>query len=117
MKTPKPNTRLKRSRPKKARKHLPALSQLTRDMLALQMQADSRIPATVSMAIMQSFNAAANPNAETPETVIASLEREERENVQSAMPAYQQILSAPGMRGKSRMLLDFELDDLVNSEE
>jgi hypothetical protein len=116
MKTPKPNTRLKRSRPKKARKHLPALSQLTRDMLALQMQADSRIPANVSAAIMASMNAAANKDAETPAVVIASLEREERENVQSAMQGYQQILSAPGMRGRSRLMLDVELDELISQE-
>jgi hypothetical protein len=113
MKTPKPNTRLKRSRPKKARKHLPSLSRLTRDMLAMQMQADSRIPANVSMAIMQSFNAAANKDAETPETVIASLDVEERGIVRESMPAYQQILSAPGTRGKSRVMLDLELDELI----
>jgi hypothetical protein len=116
MKTPKPNTSLKRSRPKKARKHLPALSQLTRDMLALQMQADSRIPANVSAAIMASMNAAANKDAETPETVIQTLDRDERDIVTQAMPAYQQILSNVGARGKSRMLLDFELDEMIASE-
>jgi hypothetical protein len=116
MKTPKPNTRLKRSRPKKARKHLPALSQLTRDMLALQMQADSRIPANVSAAIMASMNAAANKDAETPAVVIASLEREEQAIVRESMPAYQQILSNVGARGSSRMLLDFELDSLIEQE-
>jgi hypothetical protein len=116
MKTPKPNTRLKRSRPKKARKHLPSLSQLTRDMLAMQMQADSRIPANVSAAIMASMNAAANKDAETPAVVIASLEREERENVQSAMQGYQQILSAPGMRGRNALLMDMEIDQMIQDE-
>lgn len=116
MKTPKPNTSLKRSRPKKTRKHLPSLSQLTRDMLALQMAADARIPSNVGQAIMQSFNAAANPNAETPETVIETLDAPEKTIVRQSIPAYQRILGNVGARGRSRMLLDMELDDMIAQE-
>jgi hypothetical protein len=105
MKTPKPNTSLKRSRPKKARKHLPSLSQLTRDMLAMQMLADSRIPARVSEAVMQSFNAAANPNAETPETVIETLDPMEKALVKNAISDYQQVFGNVGMKGRMGLMM------------
>lgn len=119
MKTPKPNTSLKRSRPKKARKHLPALSQLTRDMLALQMQADSRIPATVSAAIMASMNAAANPNAETVETVIETLGVEEKTLVKNSISDYQQILGNVGMKGRMglMMMTDAQWEELVSDDD
>jgi hypothetical protein len=73
MKIPKPKTTLKRSRHK--RSHLPSLSQVQRDMLELQMQSDKRIPNYVNQAVMASFNAAANRDAETPEVEITSCSR------------------------------------------
>jgi hypothetical protein len=85
-------------------------------MLQMQMNADSRIPPIVSQAVMQSFNAAANPNAETPEVVIKSLDPDERTNVQTAMTGYSQILGNVGSRGKMRLMLDSELDSMIQDE-
>lgn len=116
MKLPKPKTSLKRSRPKKARKHLPAFSQVQRDLMQLQMSADARIPPAVNRAVMASLNSAANPNAESPEVVIQTLDEGERNLVLQSLPAYQQILGAPGLRGKNAMMFDSSIDDLVNSE-
>lgn len=117
MKLPKPKTSLNRSRPKKARKHLPAFSQVQRDLMQMQMAADARIPPAVNRAVMASLNSAANPNAESPEVVIQTLDIEERLNVQSAMQGYQQTLSGVGARGRNAMMFDSSIDDLVNSED
>lgn len=119
MKTPKRNTTLRRSRPKKKRSHLPSLSQVQRDMLSMQMQADARIPATVSAAIMASMNAAANKDAETPDVVIRSLEEGERRAVTENLPIYSAILSAPANRGKQKLLAmtDAEWDALLDEDE
>lgn len=116
MKIPKPKTSLKRSRPKKKRSHLPSLSQLTRDMLRLQMEADARIPQTVTTAIMQSFDTAANKDAESPGVVIASLEADERNNVRQAMQGYQQTLGNVGARGRMALLMDMEIDQEIANQ-
>ena len=116
MKIPKTKTSLKRSRPRKARSHLPSLSQLTRDMLRLQMEADSRIPANVGAAIMQSFNAAANKGAESPDVVIETLDAPEKQIVKDAMQGYEQTLGNVGARGRMRLMMDSELDSLIEQE-
>lgn len=116
MKLPKPKTSLKRSRPKKARKHLPAFSQVQRDLMQLQMSADTRIPPAVNRAVMASLNSAANPNAESPEVVIQTLDIEERLNVQQAMLGYQQTFAGVGSRGRNALMFDSSIDELVNSE-
>lgn len=114
MKIPKTKTTLRRSRQK--RSHLPSLSQLTRDLLALQMQADARIPAYVNQAVMASFNAAANKDAETPEVVIQSLERDERDNVMLFMQGYAQTFNGVAARGRNKLMLDSELDEMIARE-
>lgn len=98
MKTPKSNTRLKRSR--KGRSHLPSLSQVQRDMLRMQMEADARIPRNVSEAIMASMNAAANPDAEKIDVVIASLSQEEKALIVPFQAGYSAILGSMATRGQ-----------------
>lgn len=114
MKTPKPNTRLKRSR--KGRSHLPSLSQVQRDMLRMQMQADARIPPIVANSVMASINAAANPDSEKVDVVIASLPADEKALIVPYQQSYSAIFSGVGARGSARLLSDFELDRLIEEE-
>ena len=115
MKTPKPKTTLKRSR-KKTRSHLPALSQVQRDMLRMQMEADVRIPRPVSNAIMASINAAANPDSETVDVVIASLSPEEKALIVPFEAGYSAIFSGVGAKGRNALMMDAELDSLIEQE-
>jgi hypothetical protein len=114
MKIPKPKTTLKRSRPK--RSHLPSLSKIQRDLLALEMQADKRIPNYVNQAVMASFNAAANRDAETPEVVIQTLDKEDRDNVLLSMQGYAQTFNGIAARGRNKLMMDLELDSLIEQE-
>jgi hypothetical protein len=87
-------------------------------MLQMQMEADSRIPPIVSQAVMNSFNAAANPNAETAETVIESLDDTEKALVKNAIPSYQQIFGTLGMRARVSLMMmtDEEWNTLTNDD-
>lgn len=69
-------------------------------MLRLQMEADTRIPVTVSNAIMDSFNAAANPSAESPEVVIQSLPQEDRAMIVPFTAAYGHVLGGVALQGQ-----------------
>lgn len=111
-----PKTTLKRSRPKKKRTHLPSLSQVQRDVFQMRMEADSRIPRDVREAVMASFNAAANKDAETPRVVIDSLTHEEKALIVPFEAGYSAIFGGVGARGSARMLADYELDRLISEE-
>lgn len=110
-KRPKP---LKR---KKSRDHLPAYTQLQREMVQLRMEANPLIPPAVSRALMASFNAAANPGAETPESAIASMQAEDRTAIRQAAQGYSQIFDNAGMRGRNALLMDSSLDELISQSD
>jgi hypothetical protein len=114
MKIPKPKTTLKRSRPK--RSHLPSLSKIQRDLLALEMQADARIPNYVNQAVMASFNAAANRDSETPEVVIQTLDEPEKQIALLSMQGYAQTFNGIAARGRNKLMMDSELDTLIQQE-
>lgn len=107
---------MKTPKRRKRRSHLPSLSQVQRDMMRIQMQANAAIPSSVREAVMASMDAAANKDAENPIVIIASLERDERMNVSQAAQGYQQTLSAVGARGRSALLMDASLDELIAKE-
>jgi hypothetical protein len=65
---------------------------------------------------MASLNAAANKKAETPEVVIQSLEREERDNVMLSMQGYAQTFNGIAARGRNKLMMDVELDSLIEQE-
>lgn len=116
MKTPKPKTSLKRSRPKK-RTHLPRMNPLELEALQLRLMQQSGISAEGKNAVMLSMRAAANARAESPEIVIQTLDIEERMNVLQASQGYQQTLASVGMRGRNAMMFDAELDMLIQESE
>lgn len=111
-----PKTTLKRSRPKKKRTHLPSLSQVQRDVFQMRMEADSRIPRDVVNAVMASFNAAANKDAETPRVVIDSLTHEEKALIVPFEAGYGAIFSSVGAKGRAALMADSELDSLIERE-
>lgn len=98
------------------RTHLPRLNPLEIEAFQARLMAESGISAEGKNAVMLSLRAAANPRAETPDVVINTLEADEKTNVLMAMPTYQQILGAPGMRGRNRLMMDLELDAMIASE-
>lgn len=99
-----PKTTLKRSRPKKKRTHLPSLSQVQRDVFQMRMEADSRIPRDVVNAVMASFNAAANKDAETPRVVIDSLSPEEKALIVPFEAGYGVILGRTATQGQIALM-------------
>lgn len=107
---------MKTPKRRKRRSHLPSLSQVQRDMMRIQMQANAAIPSSVREAVMASMDSAANPNAENPIVIIASLERDERIGIEQAAQGYQQTLSAVGMRGRNALMFDTSLDELIAKE-
>jgi hypothetical protein len=66
--------------------------------------------------VMDSLNAAANPNAETPQTVIATLDPAERMPVLIAQQSYEQMLGSIGARGRNALMMDVSLDDEIANQ-
>jgi hypothetical protein len=65
---------------------------------------------------MDGQNAAANPNAETPQTVIATLDPAERMPVLIAQQSYEQMLGSIGARGRNALMMDVSLDDEIANQ-
>lgn len=80
------------------------------------MRANKRISDVARNTVMASMNAAANPNAENPLVVIRTLEQAERNIVEQSSPAYMQLFSGIGTRGKLALMMDSELDSLIAQE-
>lgn len=88
------------------RKRLPALaSQQELERFKAQLQALPTIGQAAKDAVMASMTAAMNPEPETAENVIASLDPEDRLRVTSAAMTYQRTLSGMNRRGKQALLL------------
>ena len=114
---PKRQTALRRSR-KKARSHLPSLSQVQRDMLQMTMQSDPRLTTAIVQNVMASFNAAANPQAETPRVVIDSLPQEERALIVPYEASYGQILGRTAIQGQNALMqmTDEQWNSLIDDD-
>lgn len=114
MQTPKPPNRSRR----KGRSHLPALPDASRKIF--QAQIDSlRVSPETKQSVMASINAAANPDAESPDAVIASLETEDQRAVRSAMTFYARTMSRMNARGRAALLgmTDAEFERRLNDSE
>jgi hypothetical protein len=109
MKTPKRKT--------PARKRLPALNPLELEGFKAKMDALKGLSPAMKNTVMDSLNAAANPNAENPLVVIRTLEAEEQNNISQASAGYMQLMSGISSRGRMALLLDSEIDVLAQQEE
>ncbi len=96
------------------RKHLPALNP-ARLLVTLQQIAALNIPVEAQRAVAESLKAAANPQSESPEVVIRTLPRTERDRIQTARKDYARTLKAPINRGKAALMAmgDAEWDALL----
>lgn len=83
------------------------------------MAANPDIPDSVSRAVMDSLNAAANPKAESPEVVIETLPEDMRRDVRMSMPGYAQTMRSVQTRGAAGLLAmsEQEWDELLSSNE
>jgi len=104
---------------KPVRRHLPSL---TPDRLILVQQALSKarnISQAGQRAVMQSLKAAANPAAESPEVVIATLPKERRESVVAHVQQFIQFSQGITLRGQQQLtvLSDEEWSRLVGGQD
>lgn len=111
MKTPKPRT----TRPS----HLPQLNPLELSAVVARIAASPMISSAGKRAITESLRAAANPEGETPQAAIRTLDKEEQKAIKAAQAGYKRVLSAPEARGKAALmsLSDDEWQRLVNESE
>ncbi len=96
-------------RTKTKRTHLPALSALKLDGFEKRLDA-STLPTVAKQAVMQSLRVAANKHAESPDVVIASMDRQDREGILQAKAEYAQTLAGPVMRGRLGLMMMSEAD-------
>jgi hypothetical protein len=101
---------------RKPRAHLPALSPASLAIFRSQLDAMPQVSKVAKEAVMQSMTVAANPGAETPEAVIAAMDREDRENIQLSMQGYAQTFNGIAARGRNRLMMDLEIDNLIEQE-
>jgi hypothetical protein len=101
---------------KKPRAHLPALSPASLAIFRSQLDAMPQVSRAAKEAVMQSMTVAANPGAETPEAVIQSLDKEDRDNVMLSMQGYAQTFNGIAARGRNALLMDTSIDELIAQE-
>jgi hypothetical protein len=101
---------------RKHRAHLPALSPASLAIFRAQLDAMPQVSKAAKEAVMQSMTVAANPGAETPEAVIAAMDREDRENIHLSMQGYAQTFNGIAARGRNRLMMDLELDSMIEDE-
>lgn len=108
----------KRPTPKKnKRKHLPSLDKLQLEAFKARLASVTQISAEGKEAVMLSMLAAANPNAESPEVVIRTLDPEMQQLIAAASQGYQQTFGGIQARGRISLMLDMEIDGLIDSED
>lgn len=84
--------------------HLPALTPLELEAVQQRLTAAPNISTAGKAVVMQSLRAAANPNAESPDVVIKTLDADEKRAVKEAQAGYTQALNAPLSRGRARLM-------------
>lgn len=104
----------RRSKPK--RDHIPALNELELQAALVQLQAMSGLTAAGRTAIEGMLRAAANPNAEKPETLIKMLPLERQHNIAQLSSALRNISSSATQRGAQALMAmsPAEWEALVN---
>lgn len=95
---------MKTPKPRKPRPRLPSLSRERLEQLNTLMAVNPIIPAIAQDAVMQSLIAATNPQAESPDAVIASLDKADQQAVRSAMPFYARTMGAMNTRGRAALM-------------
>lgn len=104
-----------KKRPKK-RNHIPALNELELNAALAQLQATPGLTAEARATIEAMLRAAANPNAERIDVVIANLEQERKANVEATTQTINRVTGSVTSRAR-RALLDMseaEWTALVN---
>lgn len=95
---------MKTPKARKQKTRLPSLAPKRLEQISQMLRASAIIPPVAQDAVMQSLIAATNPNAESPNAVIASLDRDDRESVRSAQMRYAQTMGRMNMRGRMALL-------------
>lgn len=85
---------------KKSRKHLPSLTDDRLKLLEQQIDASKGLSKAGKRAVKASLQAAQNPDAESPDVIIASLPRERRETVVKHTGEFIQFSQGITARGK-----------------
>lgn len=102
--------------PKPKRLHLPRLDRLQLEAFQARLEALQGVSQEGKAAVMLSMRAAANPNAESPETVIKTLPDEMRQEIAFASQGYAQTLTGVQSRGAAALMMDMEFDSLLALE-
>lgn len=105
--------------PKKKRKHLPRLNPDKLKLIAQAVEQSPRLSKAGKRAVMRSLEAAANPDAESPEVVIATLPKERQETVIAHVKAFMDFGQSISSRGRRKLaaLSDSEWQRLFESED
>lgn len=93
----------KKRSPKKKRDHLPALNELELQGALAQLRSLT-LSEEGKAAIEAMLRAAANPNAERIDVVIASLEQERRQNVEGTTQAINRVTGSVTSRARRALL-------------
>ena len=111
----------KRSKSKAPNKrtHLPALNPLELEAFQKRLEALRVVSGGAKSVVMKSMRAAANSQAETPQTVIKTLEPDEQERVRRASQDYARTLGGMNARGKAALMTmtDAEFEALLRGGE